>query len=49
MYTLLIRKDAKQGFASAAKVLMLDSADRLVAWTEALNTELGWKKYGVEA
>jgi len=49
MTTLLIRKDTKQAFAGAAKLPMLDSAESLAKWVDALNETTGWKKYGVAA
>ena len=49
MSTLLIRSTKKQGFAQAAKVVMLDSAERLAAWADQMNDALGWKKYGTVA
>lgn len=47
--TLLIRNDTKQAFTQARRLAMKDSVERLQVWVEELNTELGWKKYGVMA
>lgn len=45
--TLLIRQSKKDGWASAAKQQMLDSAERLAAWVDQMNDSLGWAKYKV--
>ncbi|UGL61852.1 hypothetical protein SEA_FRANKLIN22_39 [Microbacterium phage Franklin22] len=45
--TLLIRKDAKQGWKSAAKQSMKDSREKLAAWATGMNEALGWAKYSV--
>ncbi|AXH47333.2 hypothetical protein SEA_EDEN_38 [Microbacterium phage Eden] len=48
MTILLIRKDAKQGWKSAAKQAMKDSREKLAAWATGMNETLGWAKYSVE-
>ena len=45
--TLLIRKSTKQAWSQAAKQPMLDSVDKLDAWAQGMNTDLGWDKYAV--
>jgi hypothetical protein len=49
MSTLIIRKDAKQGWSKAARQTMLDSFERLAEWAAALNEQVGWRKYAVES
>lgn len=49
MTALLIRKDTKQAWTSAAKQAMKDSFEKLSAWATGMNEQLGWNKYAVEA
>lgn len=45
--TILVRKTSKQSWSQAAKIALLDSAERLEAWVEGMNETAGWAQYKV--
>ena len=49
MNIILARQTSKQSWTQAAKIVLLDSKERLEAWVVGMNETAGWNQYALEA